>query len=97
VASYANTCQIRHITKPRALLSLVSSITEVERSSFSKASQHSKWIDAMTEECRALLANNTWDLVPPPSGQNIVGCKWVYKIKYHSEGGIERCKARLVA
>ena len=27
----------------------------------------------------------------------MVGCKWIYKIKTHSDGFIERYKARLVA
>ena len=27
----------------------------------------------------------------------MVGCKWIFKIKTHSDGSIERYKARLVA
>ena len=35
--------------------------------------------------------------MPPPPGQNIIGCRWVYKLKHNSDGSISRYKARLVA
>ena len=45
----------------------------------------------------ALLSNHTWTLVPPPSNGNVIGNRWVYKIKRNVDGTIERLKARLVA
>src|SRR3954466_9754684 len=51
----------------------------------------------MTTEFKALLKNNTWVLIPPPSHQNVVCCKWVFKLKHRANGSIERYKARLVA
>jgi len=56
-----------------------------------------KWISAMDVEHQALLKNKTWHLVPPPKGKNIIGCKWVYKVKRKADGSIDRYKARLVA
>ena len=35
------------------------------------------WRRAMEEEYAALLANQTWDLVPRPSGCNVVTGKWI--------------------
>ncbi|RVW17177.1 Retrovirus-related Pol polyprotein from transposon RE1 [Vitis vinifera] len=52
---------------------------------------------AMNSEYQALLRNNTWSLVPPPSSAHIVGCRWIYKLKYRPDGSIDRHKARLVA
>ncbi|PHT68809.1 hypothetical protein T459_28296 [Capsicum annuum] len=51
----------------------------------------------MTSEVQALEANNTWVIVDLPKGKNTVGSKWIYKIKYLSNGEVERFKERLVA
>jgi len=39
------------------------------------------WKKAMDVEYEALIGNKTWRLVPPQKGRNVIGCKWVYKIK----------------
>jgi len=51
----------------------------------------------MNQEFSALIHNGTWSLVSPPTHANIVGCRWIYKIKRKADGAIERYKAHLVA
>ena len=46
---------------------------------------------------KALEKNGTWELVDLPRGKTTVGCKWVFTVKYKSDGSLERYKARLVA
>ncbi|XP_071685432.1 uncharacterized protein [Lolium perenne] len=55
------------------------------------------WKDAMDIEYSALIKNDTWQLVPPSTGVNVIDSKWVFKVKHNSDGSIERYKARLVA
>ncbi|KAK1601470.1 hypothetical protein QYE76_016922, partial [Lolium multiflorum] len=54
------------------------------------------WKCAMDEEFSALLRNDTWRLVPPGHGRNIIDYKWVYKVKRKADGTIDRYKARLL-
>ena len=35
----------------------------------------------MESEYSSLWKNDTWELVPPPEGKNIVGSFWVLKLK----------------
>jgi hypothetical protein len=51
----------------------------------------------MEDEMRSMSSNDVWDLEEIPKGAKIVGCKWVYKTKYDSNGNIEKYKARVVA
>ncbi|KAJ4818128.1 hypothetical protein LUZ62_030694 [Rhynchospora pubera] len=90
-----NTRKPRVFTDHVALNS--SSFLESEPTNFLQANKSSIWRDAMSREIDALAQNQTWTLVPAPSDHNIVGCKWVYRIKRNADGSIERYKARLVA
>lgn len=51
----------------------------------------------MSIEYNALMGAHTWELVKPISNMNIIGCKWVFKLKQDQDGSIDRYKTRLVA
>lgn len=68
-----------------------------EPNNVGEALKSHQWVQAMENEHQALLRNGTWHLVPRPKGKNVIGCKWVYKVKRKADGSVERYKARLVA
>ncbi|MCI07133.1 retrovirus-related Pol polyprotein from transposon TNT 1-94 [Trifolium medium] len=45
----------------------------------------------------ALMKNGMWTSVPRNESNNLVGCKWLFRIKRNPDGSIARYKARLVA
>jgi len=51
----------------------------------------------MEEEFIDLQKNNTWELVPFFDDMNLIRCKWVFRIKYNSDGSVLKYKVRLVA
>jgi hypothetical protein len=51
----------------------------------------------MEDKIQALVQNHTWRLVPRTSHKNIIGSKWVFRIKRKPDGSVDRYKARLVA
>jgi len=79
------------ITSPHALVS------SLEPSSVHEAFLDSQWVKAMEEEFIALQHNHTWDLVHFSIDMNIIGYKWVFRIKYKSDGTLLKYQARLVA
>lgn len=78
--------------------SLTSDIDEPKSVEDALNGKHStQWREAMNSEYSSLLENETWELVPPPEDTNIVGSRWVLKVKRDEDGSIDRFKARLVA
>ena len=56
-----------------------------------------EWQEAADLEYESLLENETWDLVELPKGRKAVGSRWLFKVKHHGDGRLERYKCRLVA
>lgn len=76
-------------------LAKMSSVTEPQ--SYKEAASDPKWTEAMNAEIKALQDNHTWEVVELPDGKTPIGCRWIFKVKYKSNGEVERFKARLVA
>ena len=51
----------------------------------------------MHEELDSISKNEVWDLTKLPAGRKPVGCKWVLRKKYKTDGSLDKYKARLVA
>jgi hypothetical protein len=68
-----------------------------EPNSYEEAMCNENWRNAIDAELSALMKNKTWDLVTLPAHKKAIGCKWVFKLKLHADGSVERYKARLVA
>lgn len=52
------------------------------------------WVEAMQDEINSMNINETWELVPAPIDKNIIGSKWLFKIKMNERNEIDRYKAR---
>ncbi|KAB2615045.1 hypothetical protein D8674_021633 [Pyrus ussuriensis x Pyrus communis] len=94
------TCSKAGIYKPKVYVAtkhlLPLDIDDVP-TTYLQASKHAHWRSAMQDECNALQSTGTLTLVPPSSSQNVVGCKWVFRVKKKPNGNVERFKACLVA
>ena len=50
----------------------------------------------MNEELEQIEKNNTWELIPRPHDNNIIGTKSIFKNKLNENGEVIRNKGRLV-
>jgi hypothetical protein len=99
-ASEAPSSAVRESRPPRKFpnyMMLMSSIIDVEPSSFEEETNQQVWWDAMVEEYASILRNDVWDIMSRPRGKSIVSSRWLYKIKYVADGSIQKFKVRFVA
>ena len=66
-------------------------------STWQQAMKHAHWRKGMSSEFTSTTDNHTWDLEAVTQQMNVVGCRWVFTIKYHPDGTIDKYKARIVA
>ena len=59
--------------------------------------QKEDWLLALQDEISSLQQNDVFDVVEKLPGIKTLPCKWVFKIKYDTNGNVQRFKARLVA
>ena len=85
------------ISKAKLCHKVMVDYSHTEPPSYRIACKFPQWVKAMDEEFFALQRQKTWSLVPAILGINLVGCKWVYKLKLHSDVTIAHYKAKLVA
>lgn len=78
-------------------LTIEISTFELKPTSFTLAVKDEAWQKAISEEFNALLHNGTWSLVPYQPSMNVLGSKWIFRIKRNVDGSIERYKAWFIA
>lgn len=89
-----------HIVKPNPKYNysaaLSTSVPDEPRT-LAQALSDKRWRGSMSTEIDAFVRNGTYDLVPRQPHYNVVGCRWLHKNKFHSNGSHRCCKSRLVA
>jgi hypothetical protein len=68
----------------------MSNLIDCEPSTFDEALSSRQWIEAMREEYDSIMKNNVWDLVPLPEGKELIGSKWIFKLKHKVDSSIEK-------
>lgn len=88
------------ITKPKPKINLSASPNQntiYEPRTVNQALKDKLWRACMSDELDAFARNQTLELIPCQTHQNIVGCRWLYKNQYFANGRHRCRKFRLVA
>lgn len=83
--------------KPTYQSFILSCTIETEPRNIHEALADPIWKNAVGLEITALETKETWTVVSLPPGKHVIGCRWVFTIKYKADGTVDRPKVRLVA
>ena len=64
---------------------------------YADAVQQEGWRKAIQSEIDSIMKNKTWTITDRPTDHKPITAKWLFKIKRHSNGLINKLKARIVA
>lgn len=73
----------KNIFKPK----IINSVTKhplpksIDPTTTSQALKHPKWRAAMSSEFSALLHTGIWEIIASSVNQNLLSCKWVFRIE----------------
>ena len=70
---------------------------EFQYSSALQGPNRNNWLDAIYDEIKSFVNNNTWEIINRPQGSKVIGCRTVLCDKYDPDGTLSRRKARVVA
>ena len=90
------TCLRTPSVRLRDFWSLYSELLD-EPLSYATAVQQEEWRKAIQNEVDSIIKNKTWTVTDRPTGYKPITAKWLFKIKRHSNGLINKLKARIVA
>lgn len=84
---YPMTKYISYTALSESFHAFINSITKSEDpQKFSEAILDQIWCDAMNEEISSQERTKTWSVCSLPPDKKPIGCKWLYKTKYHADG-----------
>jgi hypothetical protein len=78
-------------------LVMVTSIIDLEPTTFAQEFDQQVWREAMLEEYDSIIRNEVWEVVLRLVRKSVVTSIWLYKTKYVADGSIEKHKAQFVA
>ena len=94
------TASVSKCDDEHAFAAETSSMEPLEPQSLSEAKKRPDWPlweKAIEEELASLKAAGMWEIVDAPKGVNVVGSKWVFRVKKDAAGNVIHYKACLVA